>query len=91
MKQAICAAPGRLDRLSQVSKIDSVSVRTPRYSLAPMSLSASSSASASPAAIAGRASGSVMSRASRQLAAPSTRAISIRWPLWVWNIARVAR
>ena len=30
--QAICAAPGRLERLSQVVKIESVSVRTPRYS-----------------------------------------------------------
>jgi hypothetical protein len=77
MKHAICAAPGRLDRLSQVLKIDSVRVCTPRYSLAPMSFSASNSASARPAAIAGRASGSVMSRASRHWPAPSTRAISI--------------
>ena len=58
--------PAGSKRLSQVVKIDSVSVCTPRYSLAPMSLSASSSASARPAAIAGRASGSVMSRASGQ-------------------------
>ena len=91
MTQAICAAPGRLDRLSQVVKIDSVSVCTPRYSLAPMSLSVSSSASARPAAIAGRASGSAMSRASRQWLAPRPRAVSISAALWVWNIARAAR
>ncbi len=89
--QAICAAPGRLERLSQVEKIESVNVCTPRYSLAPMSLSASSMASARPAAMAGRASGSVMSRASGQRLAPSERAISISAALWVWNIARVAR
>ena len=58
MKQDNCAAPARLPRLSQVVKIDTVSVRTPRYSLAPMSLRVSSDTSATPTASAGRAIGS---------------------------------
>jgi hypothetical protein len=77
--------------LSHVAKIDSVSVCTPRYSLSPMSLSVSRSASATPTAIAGRASGSEICQASRSGLAPSTRAASISCAACVWNIARAAR
>ena len=89
--QAIWAAPGRLERLSQVVKIESVKVRTPRYSDAPMSLSASIRASESPTASAGRASGSATWRASIRRVAPSVRATSNSAALCVWNIARAAR
>ena len=46
MKQESCAAPARLPRLSQVVNTETVSVRTPRYSLAPISFSVSSDTSA---------------------------------------------
>ena len=54
---AICAAPGRSARVTHVVYTDTVSVRTPRNSAAPMSLRVSSSAKVTPTAKAGRPSG----------------------------------
>ena len=91
MKQDSCAAPARLPRLSQVVKIDTVRVRTPRYSLAPISFSVSSATSARPTASAGRAIGSETRQKTVQLPAPSVRAASANSALWDWNIARAER
>ena len=91
MKQDSCAAPARLPRLSQVVKIDTVRVRTPRYSLAPMSLRVSSDTSATPTASAGRAIGSETRQNTVQRLAPSVRAASPNSALWNWNMVRADR
>ena len=91
MKQDSCAAPARLPRLSQVVKIETVSVRTPRYSLAPMSFSVSSDTSATPTASAGRAIGSETRQNMVQRPAPSVFAASENSALWNWNIVRAER
>src|SRR5262249_21783329 len=85
MRQAICAAPARLPRLSQVVKIDSVRVCTPRYSLAPMSLSVSSKASNMPTLIARRASGTREFPRSR---AEHARGLGDAWALSLKHRAR---
>ena len=76
MKQDNCAAPARLPRFSQVVNTETVSVRTPRYSDAPMSLSVSSDTSATPTASAGRAIGSETRQKMVQRLAPSIFAAS---------------
>ena len=91
MKQESCAAPARLPRLSQVVKIDTVRVRTPRYSLAPMSFSVSSDTSATPTASAGRAIGSETRQNTVQRLAPSVLAASPNSALWNWNMVRAER
>ena len=91
MKQESCAAPARLPRLSQVVNTETVSVRTPRYSLAPMSFNVSSDTSATPTASAGRAIGSEMRQKVVQRPAPSVFAASVNSALWNWNIVRAER
>ena len=75
--QAICAAPARLPRSSQVSYTVTVSVRTPKNSTAPISFKVSMGASASPAAIAGRASGSAICQKVCEALRPRVRLASM--------------
>ncbi|MNV99394.1 hypothetical protein D3C71_1947470 [compost metagenome] len=71
--------------------METVRVCTPRNSDAPMSLSASSSANATPTAMAGRASGNATFRNNWARVAPSVRAASSRPAACVMNSARVVR
>ncbi|MCY1247200.1 hypothetical protein D9M72_605060 [compost metagenome] len=91
MMQAIWAAPARLPRFSQVSKIEKVSVCTPRNSTAPMSFSVSIATSVRPIMIAGRAIGIWMRKNTFSGPAPSVRATSAAARPCIRNIERQAR